>query len=167
VFESGAVEPSGRIRGNDNDDDAGRFEPHHLEITDGDQVQIYESIMRDVNGHVTTGLLRGTGYVKDNRLLPRGFDKATATADIAVRGGARHDDDFIAGTDRVRCVVSTKGRDGPFWLEVELRYQPISFRWAQNLRPYDAAETRRFLTWYDSMASGSSELLARATLSIP
>ena len=33
VFESGAIEPSGAIRGNDNDADASRFEPHYAEIT--------------------------------------------------------------------------------------------------------------------------------------
>lgn len=167
VFESGAVDPSGRIRGNDNDDDATRFEPHHIEITSADQVQIYESIMRDVNGNVTTGLLRGVGYVKDNRLLPRGFDKATAPSDVAVQGDARRDDDFTAEADRVRYTVSTAGRAGPLRIEAELRYQSISFRWAQNLRAYDAPETNRFVGWYDAMATGSSEVLARAILSIP
>jgi hypothetical protein len=52
-------------------------------------------------------------------------------------------------------------------VDVELRYQPISFRWAQNLRPYDAPETNRFVNWYDAMSQGSSEVLARATLSHP
>ena len=32
IFESGAIEPSGLIRGNDNDADGRRFEPHHTEI---------------------------------------------------------------------------------------------------------------------------------------
>jgi hypothetical protein len=167
VFESGAIEPSGRIRGNDNDDDPGKFELHHVEITSPEQVQIYESIMHDADGNVTTGLLHGVSYEKDNRLLPRGFDKTTASDDVAVRGAARQDDDFRAEGDRVRYLVSTAGRAGPFQVDVVLRYQPVSFRWADNLKKYDAFETNRFVRWYESMSSGSSELLARATLSVP
>ena len=166
VFESGAIENSGLIRGNDNDDDGSRFEPHYAEISSSDQVQIYESVMRDINGNVTTGLLRGIEYIKDNRLLPRGFDKATAVPDIAVRGAAQHDPDFTAESDHVRYIINTAGRTGPYHVSVDLRYQPISFRWAQNLRVYDAAETRRFVTWYDEMASGSSQVLVSATTSV-
>jgi hypothetical protein len=166
IFESGGIEPSGLIRGNDNDVDGARFEPHHTEVRTGDQVQVYESVMHDVNGDITTGLLRGTGYIKDNRLLPRGFDKATAVPDIAVRGAAQQDADFTAESDRVRYAVNTAGRTGPFQVSAELRYQPISYRWAQNLRAYDAMETRRFVNWYDEMASGSSQVLASATASI-
>jgi hypothetical protein len=140
IFESGALEPSGLIRGNDNDLDASRFEAHHTEIRSGDQVQVYESVMHDVNGNVTTGLLRGSGYIKDNRLLPRGFDKTTAMPDIAVRGDAQQDPDFTAESDRVRYVIDTAGRSGPFQVSAELRYQPISYRWAQNLRAYDAGK---------------------------
>ena len=163
MFESGAIEPSGLIRGNDNDADAARFEPHYTQIRSVDQVQIYESVMRDINGNVTTGLLRGTEYLKDNRLLPRGFDKMTAVPDIAVRGAAQQDPDFVAESDRVRYVISTAGRSGPYKISVALRYQPISFRWAQNLRAYEALETRRFVRWYDDIASGSSQVLASVT----
>jgi hypothetical protein len=167
VFESGAVDPSGRIQGNDNDDDPDRFEPHHDQLTHPDQVQIYESIMRDTDGHVTTGLLRGISYVKDNRLLPRGFDKTSAPGEIAVTGEARQDEDFVADGDRVQYVVSTAGSSGPYRVDVALRYQPVSYRWAQNLKRYDAPETNRFVAWYEAMASGSSSLLARSSLSIP
>lgn len=166
VFSSGAIEPSGAIRGNDNDVDATRVEPHHTEIRSEDQVQIYESVMHDADGRITTGLLKATGYAKDNRILPRGFDKATAEADIAVIGAARGDDDFLAERDRVRYIVSTAGRSGPFRIDAELRYQPISFRWAQNLRAYDAMEPKRFVSWYEDMSKGSSEVLARSTLSV-
>ena len=62
-----------------------RVEPHYLEIRRPDEVQIYESMMIDAQGAVTTGLLKGVRFVKDNRLLPRGFDKAAAPADIAVQ----------------------------------------------------------------------------------
>jgi hypothetical protein len=166
IFTSGAVEPSGLIRGNDNDADAARFEPHHTEIRREDDVQIYESVMRDANGAVTTGLLRATAYLKDNRLLPDGFDKATAASDIAVIGAAREDGDFTGDGDRVRYVVRTAGRQGPFRVDVALLYQPISYRWAQNLGTYDAAETRRFVRWFDAMAVGSSAVVAEASVSV-
>jgi hypothetical protein len=167
LFESGAVRPDGSIAGNDNDDDPSRFETHYRVIDSADQVQIYESIMRAIDGSVTTGMLRATGYLKDNRLLPRGFDKTSAPREIAVLGAAWNDRDFTAERDRVRYTVTTAGRTGPFRVEIELRYQPISFRWVQNLRSYDAPETNRFVKWYDAMSRGSSEVLARATLSLP
>jgi cytochrome c551/c552 len=162
VFESGAITPSGLIQGNDNDADGAKFEPHYAEIRQPDQVQIYESIMADRAGSPTTGLLTAVRYLKDNRLLPRGFDKATAEADIQVVGGAIQDNDFTGGSDRIRYSIETPGSEGPFQIDVELRFQPIGFRWAQNLKPYDAAETQRFVAYYDSMASSSSEMLVRA-----
>ena len=50
-----------------------------------------------------------------------------------------------------------------FQIEAELRFQAISFRWADNLKKYDAPEPKRFVRYYDSMASASSELVARGT----
>jgi hypothetical protein len=167
VFSSGEVTPSGLIRGNDNDADPTRFEPHHTEINSADQVQIYEPVMQDRDGNITTGLLGASAYIKDNRLLPRGFDKATAVSDIAVVGAAREDADFTHEGDRVRYVVDTAGWSAPFRVDVELRYQPIGFRWAQNLKPYEAAETQRFVSWFDAMATGSSVVLARTTAAVP
>ena len=104
-------------------------------------------------------------YLKDNRLLPRGFEKASADRDIAVVGGAAQDADFTGGTDRVRYSVDVAGTDGPLQVDVELRFQSIGFRWADNLKKYDAAEPRRFVTYYDAMSTVSSEILARASAS--
>ena len=162
VFESGAVTPEGRIIGNDNDDDGSTFEPHYAEITRPDQVQIYEAIMTDAAGAVTTGLLKATSYVKDNRLLPRGFDKAAAPADVAVHGAARQDDNFTDVGDRVRYRIDTGDGTGPLVVEARLLFQPIAFRWAENLAPYDAAETKRFVGYYRSMAASSWAPLAGA-----
>src|SRR6185503_1745951 len=105
VFESGAIDPTGRIRGNDNDDDPARFERHYDEIRSAGEVQIYESVMRTPAGAPTTGLLQAVGYAKDNRLLPRGFDKATAGPDIAVQGEAAADASFTGAGDRLRYVI--------------------------------------------------------------
>jgi hypothetical protein len=162
VFESGAIQPNGAIAENDNDADPLRFEPHYAEIREPDQVQIYESIMGDPEGRPTTGLLTAVRYLKDNRLLPKGFDKATAPEWVRVFGGALDDGDFTGGSDRVRYSVAVPAGAGPFQVEAELRFQPIAFRWAQNLEAYDAPETNRFVTYYQSMSEGSSELVARA-----
>ena len=161
VFESGALGADGAIAGNDSDADATRFEPHYEEISRPDQVQIYEPVLGDPAGKPTTGLLTATQYLKDNRLLPRGFDKATAQADIAVHGGARGDADFTGAGDRVRYRVPMAGATGPFTVDVELRYQSIGYRWATNLEKYDAAEPKRFVGYYRANAQSSSELVAR------
>jgi hypothetical protein len=164
VFESGAVRPDGSIAGNDNDADKSAFEPHYSVIAHAGEVQIYESILGDTRGAVTTGLLSASQYLKDNRLLPRGFDKRSAEPDIAVHGTAAEDADFAGGGDRVRYSVDVGGALGPFKVDVELLYQPIGFRWAQNLKAYSqASEPRRFTDYYDAMAGGSSATLATAT----
>lgn len=165
VFESGALNPDGSIAGNDNDADPARFEPHYTEISSTDQVQIYESILGDERDRVTTGLLTGVHYLKDNRLLPDGFDKQTADHDIAVVGDAFQDPAFTAGTDRIRYSAPLGAASGPFTIEAELWYQPIGFRWANNLKPYNKAdEPRRFNTFFDSMQSSTAALLDRYTL---
>jgi hypothetical protein len=165
VFESGALASNGSISGNDNDADAAKFEPHYAEIRKADQVQVYESVMVDRQGAVTTGLLHGFRYVKDNRILPRGFDKATADKDVAVHGDAAADPDFMGGGDRVRYLVDVGGAQGPFTVQAELRYQSIGYRWAQNSRR-DTAEGARFIGYYDSMASASSAVLARTAATV-
>jgi hypothetical protein len=165
IFESGALNADGSIRGNDNDADPTRFEPHYAEISNSDQVEIYEDIMKDQGGHVTTALLSAVGYLKDNRVLPHGFDKQTAEKDIAVYGTALTDTGFTDRGSRVRYSVPLSGVQGPFEVSAELWYQPIGFRWANNLKPYSkAAEPRRFTSYYDAMGTGTATMLARATV---
>ena len=166
MFESGALTADGRIESNDNDADARQFEPHFEEIRRPEDVQIYESIIGDAAGNVTTGILSGTRYLKDNRLLPRGFDKRTAEPDIAVVGAAGDDDDFAGGGDHVRYVVDVSSADGPVQVDVELQYQPIGFRWARNLEGYSAMETRRFVEYFKSMSGESAIVLARAATTV-
>ena len=163
VFESGAVTPAGAIAGNDSDAAPAAFEPHHDEITSPDAVQIYESIMGTPAGAPTTGLLQATQYLKDNRVLPRGFDKTTAGREIAVVGGAAADADFTGQGDRVRYRLPVAAAAT---IDVELRYQSIGYRWARNLAAYDAPEPRRFVGYYDDMAAHSSVVVARASRSV-
>lgn len=162
IFESGALNKDGSIVGNSNDTDPLRFEPHYREITSPEQVEIYEPILGDSEQHVTTGLLSAVGYLKDNRLLPSGFNKESAEHDIAVIGEAAQDPNFNDKGSVVRYSVSTNGAAGSFHIEAELMYQPIGFRWAHNLKPYDAAEPQRFVGYYEAMSSGTAAVLCKA-----
>ena len=164
-FESGAVDATGAIAGNDNDANSAAFEPHYLDITSASEVQIYEAIMADARGGVTTGLLSGVRYLKDNRLLPDGFDKATAHADIAVHGGAAADPDFTGGSDRIGYRVPIDA-SGPLTVTTELRYQSVGYRWALNLRARPAFETDRFVRYYEAMSHLTTARLAVATTTI-
>jgi hypothetical protein len=163
VFESGALNPNGSITGNDNDADALKYEPHYTQITAADQVQIYEGIMVDSTGKPTTGLLNAVRYEKDNRMLPKGFDKATADDEIGVKGAASTDANFQGGGDRVTYSIATGNAQGPFTIDAELYFQPISYRWAENLKKYDAMEPKRMVGYYESMSTGSAVVIAKVS----
>jgi mono/diheme cytochrome c family protein len=146
VFESGAPQPDGSIEGNDNDADPAQFEPHYQAIVAANQVQIYETILRDSEGAVTTSVVRAVGYLKDNRLLADGFQKSAPYEDIAVRGEARDDPDFLGGGDRVQLDVPLSGtRRVPYTVTVELLFQPVGYRWMENLRQAQGSEVENFL----------------------
>jgi len=162
LFESGALNPDGSIAGNDSDADAARFEPHYEEIQSADQVQIYEPIVVDYKGDVTTSLLSGASYVKDNRLLPNGFDKATADDAVAVNGKAANDDDFNGGGDLVIYRIQLAEGTDDIEVNAKLYYQTIGYRWANNLRDYDSYETNRFVGYYENNADISAIVLATA-----
>ncbi len=153
IFESGNWDAAGAIFGNDNDLDAAAFEPHYEFINDPEQVQIYEAIMGDVDAAVTTTLLRGAVYLKDNRLLPTGFDKATVSDDIAVCGIAAQDPNFVGGSDQLVYQIEIEDAPGPFTVTAELLYQSIGFRWALNLDRFDAPEPQRFIGYYEEVSN--------------
>ena len=64
----------------------------------------------------TTGLLTAVRYAKDNRLLPRGFDKAAAGNDYAVRGDAKDDPDF-EGTGPERRTFALHRERNSVWID--------------------------------------------------
>lgn len=133
VFESGAMNPDGSIVGVDADVGLG-FEPHYDGvISDGArEVQVYESVMADLDDDMTYTLLRAAGYLKDNRLLPRGFEKDGAPAEIAVIGTAYGDEDFIGGSDRVVYSIALGGAEA-LNITAELNYQPIGYGFVRDL----------------------------------
>jgi hypothetical protein len=166
VFESGALKPDGSIAGNINDSDPTRYEPHYERIDSEDQVQIYEAIMVDPKDRVTTGLLEAIRFAKDNRIPPKGFDKASAQTDIAVQGKADADADFTGGGDTVRYVIPVTAGSRPLSIHAEFWYQPIGFRWAQNLKQQQAAEIDRFVSYFNENSRQSGIVMAKDLKSV-
>jgi hypothetical protein len=106
-------------------------------------------------------------FVKDNRLLPEGFDKGTAGPDFAVQGDALADPDFAGGGDRVVYAVPVPRGGAPYEVTAQLVFQPIAFRWARNLQRHaGAAEGQRFTAQYRSMAHVSSLVLTEMTTTV-
>ena len=156
VFESGAVQASGAIAGNDNDADATRYEPHYEEIRTADQVQIYESMMVDGAGAVTTGLLAGHAVREGQSAAASWIRQVHSGPDIAVRGDAAKDPDFNADGDRVRYRIATRPHQPAAEVEVALRYQPISFRWARTSSLRRGRSRADSSSYFDSMSDQSS-----------
>ncbi len=145
LFESGRPLKGDLIAGNDNDVNINTYEPHYRIITSPAQVQIYETIMADSNGKVTYTLLRAASFLKDNRLLPRGFDKDKAAADIKVYGRAATDKNFTGQGDIVTYKVKLKESSAGV-IQVELLYSPVSPSFIMDLAK-DAADpqVKKFL----------------------
>ncbi len=149
IFTSGALNADGEIFGLDD-----TFEPHFQSITREDQVQIYESIMGDVNGQVTYTLLRGATYLKDNRLPPLGFHRDVEGYEhIAIMGAANDDADFSprdnegSGSDHIAYKIAATETE--FNITVAMYYQTITPRFVADLLAYDSQQIQSFKGFYD------------------
>jgi hypothetical protein len=149
IFESGRPLADGRIEGNDADDNIMGYEPHYDEIIQPDQVQIYEGVMLNTDNEITYTLLRAAKFAKDNRLLPKGFDKSAVPADIAVYGKAVTDEDFTGGSDQVTYKVKTSGYQGPFTVTARLLFTAVSYPFVKDLeKDKELFEVGRFMQLY-------------------
>ena len=77
-------------------------------------------------------------------------------------GEAAQDPAFTGGGTTTHYEMSTGGMSKPFHIAVELLYQPVSFRWTQNLVTYSAAEPKRFVGYFGIAAARSAQQLAHA-----
>jgi hypothetical protein len=158
LFHSGSFDEEGRIA-NENT----QFEPHYEVITQQSQVQIYEMVMADVEGQPTTLLERAAGYLKDNRLVPKGFSSMHAVYDTTQLAGAVlndlnfNRDDFGnegTGIDRIRYHIATEGEDGELLLTVKAWYMAVPPKWTDVLFELDDPLVNHFA----EMHAGANKL---------
>lgn len=169
IFASGRVNDEGRIvdgRGEllASERVGGPIEPHHDVISRSDQVATFESKMGDKDGNPTHLLIRGASYLKDDRLLPKGWRVDHPEAGRTWPEGTEGDQDFVGGGDRVHFAIDLTGKhvEGPLRVEAKLLYQALGGRWAAELFQYDTPEVKRFARYF-AEADRSPEVVATAT----
>ena len=153
IFKSGVVGNNGEIINY-----GGQGEPHHDIIRSENQAQVYEMLMNDVNGNLTTVLERAATYRKDNRLPPKGFTTTHASYDtMSIVGDALVDEDFNragatqgTGKDIVHYRVSLNGYSGNFSAFARVHYQAVPPAYLDEMRQFDAPEIGLFLNMYDA-----------------
>jgi hypothetical protein len=158
LVDGGSVLPSERANGPSQD--------HHALISQPSQVQIYQSLMADGAGDLTFLLLRGEGYLKDNRLLPEGWDPTHPAAADTLPQGTASDGDFAAGGDQVLYRVNAPLSAGPYQVEASVFYQSLSARFAAELFEYRTPEVDAFKTYYEA-ADRTPDMVDQANATAP
>lgn len=108
------------------------FQPHHSVITDETQVQIYEELIVNTEGRITTSFVGLDHPVKNNRLLPKGWRLDGPFANVTgPHGEAEKDAEYVnkagsSGSDTItyRIALNEKTRDAVAVIAV-LYYQSI------------------------------------------
>lgn len=168
LFESGAVDAEGRLTDTDGrplgpELRGGGYHPHRLRVTGAGEVAVYEAVMDDGAGAPSFDLLGAEGFLKDDRLLPKGHVDTSqgpqSTAPVGVSDG-----DFRAGFDDVRFELALSGQ--PARLEVRLRYQTFAPRSVDELlvRPTPEASALRSMLQSGALAP---ELVDEVLVPVP
>jgi hypothetical protein len=144
------------------------YEEHHDVITQASQKQIYEMVMGDVNGDLTTVLERSATHLKDNRIPPVGFTTMHYAYDTCqIAGAAQTDADFnkngaVEGTgkDIVHYHVPLNGYSGFFNVKVYVYYQTLPPAFLNEMSTFSSPEINSFLMMYNN-ADKNPVLIAR------
>ncbi|MBN9416830.1 hypothetical protein ABS71_08825 [bacterium SCN 62-11] len=120
----------------------GSSEPHYQQVTAQNQVQLYEELTQDSEGHFATSFLGRVVDVKDNRLLPVGWSlqgpagfKPEFAAATAPHGNALSDPDFTDGTgsDTIEYLAQLPaGVARPLQVRATVYYQAIPPRYLKD-----------------------------------
>jgi hypothetical protein len=169
VFASGVTDARGRILGADglplaSELGGGPIEPHRDVVSSADEVAVFQGIMADASGQPTFTLMRAARWLRDDRLLPRGWSAEHADALATAPVGTAGDADFLPGSDGVEYRVKVPA-SGALSIEVELLHQPLSARWAAELFKVDAPEIEAFRRMLEAQPR-PPELIARESVQV-
>lgn len=153
LFISGKTDEDFEVIGHNAD-----YEPHYDIIRSEDEVQIYEQVIADVNGDVTTVLVRGASSPKDNRLPPEGFLSTHPTYDtVRVYGLAEMDSNFNlnegvegTGADKLYFHIPLNGETGELEATAKVYYQTAPPKWMEEMFSEQTQEIDDFRALFDA-----------------
>jgi hypothetical protein len=110
---------------------------------------MYETVVRNNLGEVTYTILRSAGFLKDNRIPPRGFDKNIVPKDIWVIGNAFADDNFQGGSDEISFRLDNL-KESVYSVKAELIYQAIAYPHVLDIASDSSKEAADFKKMFDA-----------------
>lgn len=173
LFHSGQITPEGRIVG---EPDQG-FESHFDEITQEDQVQIFEMVMGDYYGSPTTVLEYAYAPLKDNRIPPVGFSNTHSAYDtVPIVGQALNDSNFNlsdgaegSGSDvityRVPVPDSDPSNNSSLKIAIKVHYLPVPVKWLDEMFELEGDDIDLFRQMYDESET-APELIADTLITL-
>lgn len=172
IFHSGQPATNGEAP-----DEDPNYEPHHQEIRNPNQVQIYELVPGDVNNNFTTILERAHTALKDNRLTPKGFSVNDPVYDTTfIAGSAFNDPDFNhdengvegTGSDLIHFFIPINGYSGAYTIQAKVWYQTVPMKWVLPMfNEFSSTYIDQFEAMYNA-ADHSPTLVSEITLaSVP
>lgn len=129
------------------------FEPHYEIINNENQVQIYEFVMGDTEGEVTTVLEKAYIPLKDNRIVPEGFSSSHINYDtVKVVRKAVTDSDYFSGVGMESIIYAfptSKVRNAAE-VKVSLHYETAPESWLHEMFEYAEMDEdiQRFKSMY-------------------
>ena len=147
IFLSGALDENHQIIFEDEN-----FEPHYTMINQEEQVQIYQTVMANVEGQVTTTLLHADHAIKDNRLPPIGFSIEHPSYDTTqILGLAASDPSFNPnnqGGDHIQYHIPIHNYEGKLKVVAKVFYQTVGSKWLTDMFNESSAEIDAFKSMY-------------------
>ncbi|MBL8919572.1 MAG: hypothetical protein JNJ54_11965 [Myxococcaceae bacterium] len=148
VSATGLTDAAGRLVGDDGqplpeERVHGPTFAHRSRVTSAREPMVWEAVMSDGHGHASFALLGAEGFLKDNRLLPRGHQDTTvgplSTAPVGVT-----DADFLSGSDAVQVSLPAPPVGGR--VDARLRYQTFHPRYLDEQLERDSPEVAALRT---------------------
>lgn len=144
------------------------YEPHYDTLFFEDQVPIYELVIADVEGNVTTVLERADHALKDNRLPPVGFSSIHPAYDTTkIIGLALEDANFNfslpaqvegSGGDYLHYNLEIPGFTGRLTGKAMVYYQSIPPKWVKPLFSLDDSLINAFKMMYQEVKPAPVEV---------
>lgn len=167
IFLSGAMDENFQILNEDEE-----YEPHYSMINNENQVQIYQTVMANVEDEVTTTLLHAAYPLKDNRLPPIGFSTSHPSYDTTIIAGqAAIDETFNPseeGGDMIKYHVPIQQYQGELKVTAKVYYQTVGSKWLEDMFNESSEDIDLFEGMYESsdkspVLMSSEEIISQAT----